>query len=199
MTDNPRRLEAFSGCLGCENRPVNIGAAASRCPRLPPSQFLRTRRSQVRVLQGAPNLHQSLRKLSLPANGSGLQPEGRTGAFASAARSSSEIHAVWTSCFRPSAACCPFLALAPSRGPSSRPDCTVQAHAGAVSPGYVGVSSEMPNRLARLSSRGAKPAGLHPKCRTRRGHCLSFHRSRARPRSLHACPGWPILFGEEPG
>jgi len=78
MTDNPRRLEAFSGCLGCEKRPVNIGAAVSRCPRLPPFEFLRTRRSsafartvseratarprrsakrgggQVRVLQGAP-------------------------------------------------------------------------------------------------------------------------------------------------
>ena len=44
-----------SGCRAYAGTPIKSGAAAPSCPSLPPSLALRTRRSQVRVLQGAPN------------------------------------------------------------------------------------------------------------------------------------------------
>src|SRR5262249_48069356 len=58
-------FEAFSGCLEFGSDRKNIGAAVSRCPGLTPFFWLRTRRSQVRVLQGAPLFLDILRSFAL--------------------------------------------------------------------------------------------------------------------------------------
>ena len=52
--DNRWRPGVDRGCLGCAKIPGKPGAAVSRCSRLPDTDGLLSRGSQVRVLPGAP-------------------------------------------------------------------------------------------------------------------------------------------------